>query len=142
MVASGLVAKSDNGAASMTASATASSFRSATAAGRAISLGGRALDPNAQAKYLNGPETELFDKGRNLFNHAPAREAAGKGKPLIVAEGYMDVIALSEAGFTAAVAPLGHRRHRRPAAADLAHRATNRSSRWTATRRASRPRCG
>ncbi|MES2969219.1 MAG: DNA primase [Pseudomonadota bacterium] len=75
--------------------------------GRAISLGGRAMDPNARAKYLNGPETDLFDKGRNLYNHAPAREAAGKGKPLIVAEGYMDVIALSEAGFTATVAPLG-----------------------------------
>ena len=75
--------------------------------GRAISLGGRAMDPNARAKYLNGPETALFDKGRNLFNIGPAREAAGKGQPLIVAEGYMDVIALSEAGFTAAVAPLG-----------------------------------
>lgn len=75
--------------------------------GRAISLGGRAMDPNARAKYLNGPETDLFDKGRNLYNHAPAREAAGKGQPLIVAEGYMDVIALSEAGFTATVAPLG-----------------------------------
>jgi len=77
------------------------------ARGRAISLGGRAMDPNARAKYLNGPETELFDKGRNLFNHGPAREAAGKGLPLIVAEGYMDVIALSEAGFRATVAPLG-----------------------------------
>lgn len=77
------------------------------ARGRAISLGGRAMDANARAKYLNGPETELFDKGRNLFNHGPAREAAGKGLPLIVAEGYMDVIALSEAGFRATVAPLG-----------------------------------
>ena len=75
--------------------------------GRAISLGGRAMDPNARAKYLNGPETALFDKGRSLFNHAPAREAAGKGQVLVVAEGYMDVIALSEAGFRAAVAPLG-----------------------------------
>lgn len=74
---------------------------------RAISLGGRAMDPNARAKYLNGPETTLFDKGRNLFNHGPAREAAGKGQPLIVAEGYMDVIALVEAGFKSAVAPLG-----------------------------------
>ena len=77
------------------------------ARGRAISLGGRAMDPNARAKYLNGPETELFDKGRNLYNHGPAREAAGKGLPLIVAEGYMDAIALSEAGFRATVAPLG-----------------------------------
>jgi DNA primase len=77
------------------------------ARGRAIALGGRAMDPNARAKYLNSPETELFDKGRNLFNHGPAREAAGKGQPLIVAEGYMDVIALCEAGFGGAVAPLG-----------------------------------
>jgi DNA primase len=75
--------------------------------GRAISLGGRAMDPNARAKYLNGPETELFDKGRNLYNHAPAREAAAKGAPLIVAEGYMDTIALCEAGFRSTVAPLG-----------------------------------
>jgi DNA primase len=75
--------------------------------GRAIALGGRAMDPNARAKYLNSPETELFDKGRSLYNHGPAREAAGKGQPLIVAEGYMDVIALSEAGFGATVAPLG-----------------------------------
>ncbi len=75
--------------------------------GRAISLGGRAMAADARAKYLNGPETELFDKGRNLYNQAPAREASGKGQPLVVAEGYMDVIALSEAGFRAVVAPLG-----------------------------------
>ncbi len=77
------------------------------ARGRAIALGGRSLDPNARAKYLNSPQTPLFDKGRNLFNHGPAREAAGKGAQLLVAEGYMDVIALVEAGFGAAVAPLG-----------------------------------
>ncbi|MEM6479705.1 MAG: DNA primase [Pseudomonadota bacterium] len=75
--------------------------------GRAIAFGGRAMDPNDNAKYLNSPETLLFDKGRTLFNHGPAREASGKGTPLIVAEGYMDVIALSEAGFGATVAPLG-----------------------------------
>ncbi|ARE40080.1 DNA primase [Rhodovulum sp. P5] len=75
--------------------------------GQAIAFGGRAMDPQDGAKYLNSPETAIFDKGRNLFNHAPAREAAGKGQPLIVAEGYMDVIALAEAGFAAAVAPLG-----------------------------------
>ena len=77
------------------------------ARGRAIAFGGRAMDPNDNAKYLNSPETELFDKGRSLYNHGPAREAVGKGQPLIVAEGYMDVIALAEAGFTGAVAPLG-----------------------------------
>ena len=64
------------------------------------------MDPKARAKYLNSPETPLFDKGRSLYNIGPAREAAGKGQPLLVAEGYMDVIALAEAGF-AAVAPLG-----------------------------------
>jgi DNA primase len=77
------------------------------ARGRCIAFGGRAMDPNDNAKYLNSPETELFDKGRSLYNHGPAREAAGKGAPLVVAEGYMDVIALSEAGFGATVAPLG-----------------------------------
>ena len=77
------------------------------ARGRAIAFGGRAMDPNDNAKYLNSPETELFDKGRNLYNQAPARAAAGRGTPLIVAEGYMDVIALSEAGFQSSVAPLG-----------------------------------
>jgi len=75
--------------------------------GRVIAFGGRAMDPNDGAKYLNSPETDLFDKSRTLYNHGPAREAAGKGLPLLVAEGYMDVIALSEAGFGASVAPLG-----------------------------------
>ena len=77
------------------------------ARGRCIAFGGRAMDPNDNAKYLNSPETDLFDKSRTLYNHGPAREAAGKGQPLIVAEGYMDVIALVEGGFGAAVAPLG-----------------------------------
>ena len=75
--------------------------------GRCVAFGGRAMDPDDNAKYLNSPETELFDKGRTLFNHGPAREAAGKGLPLIVAEGYMDVIALDTGGFGASVAPLG-----------------------------------
>ncbi|MDG1352912.1 MAG: DNA primase [Sulfitobacter sp.] len=77
------------------------------ARGRCIAFGGRAMDPDDKAKYLNSPETELFDKGRSLYNVKDARVAAGKGQPLLVAEGYMDVIALSEAGFGASVAPLG-----------------------------------
>lgn len=77
------------------------------ARGRAIAFGGRTMDPGDNAKYLNSPETPLFDKGRSLFNHGPARTAAGKDAPLILAEGYMDVIALVEAGFAGAVAPLG-----------------------------------
>ncbi len=77
------------------------------ARGRAIALGGRALDPNARARYLNSPETPLFDKSRTLFNLRDARAAAGRSGPLLVVEGYMDVIALVQAGFEAAVAPLG-----------------------------------
>lgn len=77
------------------------------ARGRLISFGGRSMDPNARAKYLNGPERLLFDKGNALYNHQEARVACGRGQTLVVAEGYMDVIALAEAGFEATVAPLG-----------------------------------
>lgn len=75
--------------------------------GRCIGFGGRAMDPAARAKYLNSPETPLFDKGRNLYHAGPARKAVAGGQRLIVAEGYMDVIALARAGFGGAVAPLG-----------------------------------
>jgi DNA primase len=75
---------------------------------RLVGFGGRLLaeDPKAP-KYLNSPETPLFDKGRLLFNYAAARRALRDAQKLVVVEGYMDVIALSGAGFTAAVAPLG-----------------------------------
>jgi DNA primase len=107
MVEAGLVIRPDDGGAPYDRFRGRIMFPIRDGRGRAISFGGRALDPNARAKYLNGPETPIFDKGRTLFNLGPAREAAGKGKTLIVAEGYMDVIALSGAGFTGAVAPLG-----------------------------------
>jgi len=107
VVEAGLAIKPDDGGAAFDRFRGRIIFPIRDGRGRAISLGGRALDPNARAKYLNGPETELFDKGRSLFNLQNARAAAGKGTPLIVAEGYMDVIALVEAGFGATVAPLG-----------------------------------
>ncbi|MCK0102961.1 DNA primase [Pseudohalocynthiibacter sp. F2068] len=107
IIDAGLAAKPDDGGAPYDRFRGRIIFPIRDARGRAIALGGRSLDPNARAKYLNSPETALFDKGRSLYNHGPAREAAGKGQPLIVAEGYMDVIALSEAGFGATVAPLG-----------------------------------
>jgi DNA primase len=75
--------------------------------GRAIAFGARAIADGQEPKYLNSPETPLFDKGRNLYNARPAREAARKAGTLIVAEGYMDVIALAQAGIGHAVAPLG-----------------------------------
>ena len=107
IVACGLAIKPDDGKAAYDRFRGRIMFPIRDARGRCISFGGRAMDPNARAKYLNGPETELFYKGRSLYNHGPAREAAGKTGRLIVAEGYMDVIALAQAGFNEAVAPLG-----------------------------------
>ncbi|GAK46690.1 DNA primase [Tepidicaulis marinus] len=77
------------------------------ARGRVIAFGGRALDPDARAKYLNSPETPLFHKGHVLYNYARARKAAYDAGTVIACEGYMDVIALAQAGFEHAVAPLG-----------------------------------
>jgi DNA primase len=74
--------------------------------GRLVSFGGRTLG-DAQPKYLNGPETAVFSKRRTLFNLDRAREAVRKGCDLVVVEGYMDAIMLHQAGFEAAVAPLG-----------------------------------
>lgn len=73
--------------------------------GKVIAFGGRVLG-DGQPKYLNSPDTPLFHKGRVLYGLAQAREAAHKSGTLVVAEGYMDVIALAQAGFPA-VAPLG-----------------------------------
>jgi DNA primase len=77
------------------------------ARGRVIAFGGRALEKDVPAKYLNSPETPLFHKGDNLYNLASARTAAHDGSPIVVVEGYVDVIAMVGAGFPAAVAPLG-----------------------------------
>lgn len=74
--------------------------------GRVIAFGGRVMGAG-EPKYLNSPETPLFHKGANLYCLDRARQAATKDQPVIVAEGYMDVIALHGAGFTGAVAPLG-----------------------------------
>jgi DNA primase len=76
-------------------------------AGRVIAFGGRVLG-NGQPKYLNSPDTPIFEKGRVLYGWSAARAARGKSEAgVIVTEGYMDVIALHRAGFTGAVAPLG-----------------------------------
>lgn len=74
---------------------------------RVIAFGGRALSPTAPAKYLNSNETELFHKGNVLYNFARARRACGQDGTMVVVEGYMDVIALAQAGIENAVAPLG-----------------------------------
>jgi len=86
------------------------------ARGRIVSFGGRAMDPQARAKYLNGPETSVFHKGHHLYGLAEARKLlaaappstkdGGEPLPLLVVEGYMDVIACQRAGLPA-VAPMG-----------------------------------
>ncbi len=75
--------------------------------GRIIAFGGRALEKDVPAKYLNSPETPLFHKGGNLYNLPAARAAAHGGGEIIVVEGYVDVIAMVTAGFEGSVAPLG-----------------------------------
>ncbi len=106
LVAAGLVARPDDGS-------PYDRFRDRIvfpirdARGRPVGFGGRAMDPASPAKYLNSPASEVFDKGRTLYNLRAATEAVRKGAPLVVAEGYMDVIALVGAGFGGAVAPLG-----------------------------------
>lgn len=79
--------------------------------GRLVAFGGRALSSEARAKYLNSPETPIFHKGSMLYRFPEARKAAADPKAdirgLIVAEGYLDVIALARAGLEHGVAPLG-----------------------------------
>jgi DNA primase len=74
--------------------------------GRVVGFGGRILG-DGQPKYLNSPDTALFDKGRLLYNLDQAGPVARKSARLFVVEGYLDVIALSQAGIAEAVAPLG-----------------------------------
>jgi DNA primase len=74
--------------------------------GRVISFGGRVIG-EGQPKYMNGPETILFQKRRSLYGVDLARDGVFRGATLVVTEGYMDVIALHQAGFAGALAPLG-----------------------------------
>ncbi|HYE41867.1 MAG TPA: DNA primase [Caulobacteraceae bacterium] len=77
--------------------------------GRVVSFGGRAMNPDERAKYLNGPETELFHKGRLVYGLPEARRlrsAAADDASIVVVEGYMDVIACQRASIPA-VAPMG-----------------------------------
>jgi DNA primase len=75
--------------------------------GRVVGFGGRALRADVPAKYLNSPETSLFRKGQLLFNGHSARRAAHDKGTVIAVEGYLDVVAMVEAGFPHVVAPLG-----------------------------------
>ena len=105
--------------------------------GRVIAFGGRALQKDVPAKYLNSPETPLFHKGAVLFNHARARKAAHDSGRVIVVEGYIDTIAMHAAGFPETVATLGTRSARSRSSFSGRWR-RSRSSASTATRPAAR----
>lgn len=102
----GLVRKPDDGRAAYDFFRDRVLFPITDARGRVIAFGGRTLG-DGEPKYLNSPDTPLFDKRRTLYGLANARQAAYDKGRILVTEGYMDVIALSQHGFAEAVAPLG-----------------------------------
>ncbi len=108
LIEAGLIIRPEDGSASYDRFRNRVMFPILGARDRVIAFGGRALDKDARAKYLNSPETPIFHKGSVLYSLNLARGAAAEdGAPLIVCEGYMDVIALWGAGIRSAVAPLG-----------------------------------
>lgn len=107
MIAAGLARPAEENRASRDFFFNRVTFPIADGRGRIIAFGARALDADAKPKYINTGETSLFSKGHNLYNFARARPAALKAGTIVLAEGYMDVIALVRAGFEHAVAPLG-----------------------------------
>ena len=106
LVEAGLLVKPEDGGESYDRFRGRVIFPIADRRGRVIAFGGRALG-DFQPKYLNSPETPLFNKGRLLYALDKARQAVRDGAEVIVTEGYTDVIALHQAGFGGAVAPLG-----------------------------------
>ena len=106
LLAAGLVIKPDDGRAPYDRFRGRVIFPICDRRGRVVAFGGRALG-DGQPKYLNSPETPLFSKGTLLYGQHLAAPAARKAGRVIAVEGYMDVIALHQAGMTEAVAPLG-----------------------------------
>ncbi len=109
LAAAGLLVSPEDGGSSFDRFRDRIIFPIADGRGRVVSFGGRAMDPNVAAKYLNGPDSPLFDKGRTLYGLAEARRLLHAGAAdgaVVVVEGYMDVIACQRAG-VAAVAAMG-----------------------------------
>jgi DNA primase len=106
MVQAGLVKKPEDGRAPFAFFRDRAMFPIADRGGRVVAFGARTLG-DGQPKYLNSPDTPLFDKGRTLYAFSLARVAAADRGEIVVCEGYMDVIALHQAGIVTAVAPLG-----------------------------------
>ena len=107
LVDAGLVVQPDNGDLPYERFRDRVMFPIRDSRGRCIAFGGKALNPRAREKHLVSPATDLFDKNKTLYNFDAARAAAVGGGVLVVAEDYMDVILLSEAGIAGAVAPQG-----------------------------------
>jgi DNA primase len=106
LLEAGLIHQSDDGRAPFDYFRNRVMFPIGDRGGRIIAFGGRVIG-EGQPKYLNSPDTPLFAKGRTLYGWAAARAAAARDNTAVVAEGYMDVIALHRGGFGTAVAPLG-----------------------------------
>ncbi|SFZ97528.1 DNA primase [hydrothermal vent metagenome] len=77
-----------------------------SSSGAAVGFGGRTIT-NHPAKYINSPQTKLFNKSRLLYGYNVAKESIYKSKKIIVTEGYLDVVMFHQAGFTQAVASMG-----------------------------------
>ena len=116
MIEAGLFKKSDRGGSPYPFFRDRVMFPVTDRRGRTIAFGARVLPEHLRPlregeskppKYINSGETVLFQKGHILYNESHARTAAARGAPVIVCEGYADAIALWQAGFTGAVAPLG-----------------------------------
>lgn len=107
LVETGLLKPSDRGGQPFSYFRNRIIFPIADRQGRVIAFGGRSMEKDNPAKYLNSPDTPLFHKGRTLYNLARSRKAAHDAQAIAVVEGYMDVIALAQAGLEYAVAPLG-----------------------------------
>lgn len=107
MVEAGLVARPDDGRAPYDRFRDRLLIPIHDARGRTVGFGGRALGPDREPKYLNSPEGPLFDKSRLLFNAHRAADAARRAGRVIVTEGYLDAIALHQAGIPEVTASLG-----------------------------------
>jgi DNA primase len=106
MIEAGIVRQSDYGGGAFAFFRNRVMFPVTDRRGRVVAFGGRIMEGEGP-KYINSADNPLFHKGKLLYNMSRARQAAADGKPVIVVEGYMDVIALVRAGFEGAVAPLG-----------------------------------
>ena len=107
LIEAGLAARPEDGGAPYDRFRDRVMFPIRDAQGRCVAFGGRAMSQEARAKYLNSPETPIFDKSRTLYNLGPGRAAAATAGGVVVVEGYMDAIALVEAGVANVVANLG-----------------------------------